>query len=223
MPSNTTPQQAQQLLQAAQQAAMAGNAPAMLGALSASGYLDGLVRRLRFKWPGLPIFEVEDSVVRAVDSAYAFAVQGGRIRELGAWLWKTADNIAFHRHQEYETRGSTEEAEKAASELPETVAERAAAEGLLDRRAEAIRLIRQLIPQIGTGQIVDVLQMAFDAAIDDEVDLPPSEIGDALGISAEAVRSLLSRGFKRLKKAAEKNGISFPDEFSDPTDEELEE
>jgi DNA-directed RNA polymerase specialized sigma24 family protein len=223
MPPNTTPQQAQQLLQIAQQAATAGNAPAMLGALSASGYLDGLVRRLRSKWHGLPVFEVEDCVVRAVDSAYAFAVQGGRIRELGAWLWKTADNIAFRRNQEYETRGSAEEAENAASELHEAEAERAAAEELLDRRSEAIRLIRQLIPQIGTGQIVDVLQMAFDAAIDGEVDLPPSEIGDALGISAEAVRSLLSRGFRRLRKTAEKNGISFPDEFSDPTDEELEE
>jgi RNA polymerase sigma factor (sigma-70 family) len=225
MATRPTPEQARRLLDEAKQAAAAGKPDSMLEALSQSGFLDGLAHRLRKEWPRLPTFELQECIGRAVDVAYSFVAQGGVVRDLGAWLWKTARNLAGAKwRDEYETRGSAEEAESAASPEPETEAERIAAEELDDhRRSEAIRLARELIPRIGEGQVRQVMEMLIEAAATGTPDLPPAQIADALGLSEDAVRTLLSRGLKRLRREAARAGVTFPDELPEiSTDTESE-
>jgi hypothetical protein len=55
------------------------------------------------------------------------------------------------------------------------------------------------------------MTIVIDAVEHGIQDLPPDAIGNALGLSASAVRSLLSRGFERLEREARREGITLPD------------
>jgi hypothetical protein len=76
----------------AKQAAARGEPHRMLEALALSGFLDGLVRSLSTKWARMPEDEVKDCIALAVDKTYQAISQGRSVRDLGAWLWKIADN-----------------------------------------------------------------------------------------------------------------------------------
>ena len=92
---DTKIEKAAQLWERAQHAVNRGDLVGMLDALTASGYLDGLTRRLQQKWgSSLPSPEVDDCIAQAVDAACAAVSEGRSIRKLGAWLWKAATNTA---------------------------------------------------------------------------------------------------------------------------------
>ena len=84
------------------------------------------------------------------------------------------------------------------------------------RRHEALRLAREMLPRIGTGQIVDVMELLIDAAEHGVPDLPAVSIAETLAISEAAARTLMSRGLARLRREAEKAGVQFPEEISGP-------
>ena len=68
---------AAQPLGRAQQAVNRGDPIEMLDALAASGYLDGLTRRLQRDWgDSLPPIEVDDCIAQAVDAACAAVFKG---------------------------------------------------------------------------------------------------------------------------------------------------
>ena len=71
-------------------------------------------------------------------------------------------------------------------------------------------MARELIPRIGDGQIVDVMELVIDAAAQRLPDLPAASIGESLGISEGAARKLVSRGLKRLRREAERAGVTMP-------------
>lgn len=80
------------LFLAAKSAASNGRPDDMLQALSASMFLDGLVRMHRKRWGHrLPAAEIEDCIAHSVDAAYDGVRSGKPVRNLGAWLWKVAD------------------------------------------------------------------------------------------------------------------------------------
>jgi DNA-directed RNA polymerase specialized sigma24 family protein len=199
----------------------------MIEALTASGFLYGLVRRLQRQWPALPPTEIDDCVATTVDFAFAALSDGRVVRNLGAWLWKTAANTAQDRWRaEYAVRAGDEtEIDGLAAPDAETECARREREELDDlRRAEAIRLARELLPRIGDGQVVDVMELVIDAAAQGLPDLPASEIADALGISEGSARKLVSRGLQRLRREAERAGIEMPAELPETqTSEEGEE
>ncbi len=205
---------AAELLEKAQKAANRGDVIEMLEVLTASRYLDGVTRRLQEKWGrSLPWTEIDDCIAQSVDAACA-AVTGGRpIRSLGGWLWKSAHNIADDKWRfDHGRRAKLDDTKvRSASETGETDQERESRqelEGL--RRKEAIRLARELLPRIGEGQILDVMELVIDAAEDRLPDLPASSIAEALGISKSAARMLVSRGMKRLSRLAEQAGGEAP-------------
>ena len=203
------------LLKAARKAAENKQPDGMIEALTISGFLDGLVGQLSYKWDALPRFEIEECVAQAVDSAYAAISNGRRVANLGGWLWKVAYNKASDCwHQDYAQRTSSDfKRLPDADRLSDT--ERARLEELQDRkRREAIRLARELLPRIGHGQIIDVMEIVIDAVEKGIPDIPPTEIGAALGISPDAARTLLSRGYSRLEREARREGIEFPDHLS---------
>lgn len=219
---------AAKLLEKAQQAVNRGDVVEMLEALTASRYLDGLARRLQSKWGGsLPWSEVDECIAQTVDAACA-AVTGGRpIRSFGAWLWKSANNIADDKwRSDHDRRAEFDEASvPGALETEETEPERERRQELEElRRKEAIRLARELLPRIGGGQILDVMELVIDAAEDRLPDLPASSIAEALGISKSAARTLVSRGMKRLRRLAEEEGVEAPTDLPETdTDAEGEE
>ena len=214
------------LLERAQEAANRGDVLAMLETLTASGYLDGLTRRLQKKWSGsLPWSVVDDCIAQSVDAACAAVSHGRSIRSLGAWLWKSADRIANDRWRLDHGRRArfgddTVPADPAGVEIDR---ERERRQELQEaRHNRAVRIARELLPQVGDGQVRDVMELVIDAAEDRLPDLPASMIADALGISDSAARALASRGLKRLRRLAAQQGIEAPTELPE-TDTDAEE
>lgn len=209
------------LFEVARKAAKEGQPDRMIEALAVSGFLDGLVRQLGAKWSGLPNSEVEDCIALAVDGAYDAIRSDRRVSNLGAWLWKTADNHATDRwrkdySQRTQSAGGFQDL-RAHERLSDE--ERGHQDALADhRRGEAIRLARQLLPRIGEGQVIGVMGLVIDAVEQGVPDLSPADIGDALGITQDAARTLLGRGFTRLRREACKEGIELPEDLPGPGD-----
>lgn len=209
---------AARLMQRAQTAVNRGDPLDMLEALTTSGYLDGLRRRLQKQWETLPSTEVDECIAEAVDGACAAVFRGRRIGTLGAWLWKAARNIAddkwrsdYSRRQDFDTAALPTRPDPS-----ETVREAAARRALEEaRRKEAVRVARELLPRIGHGQVVAVMEVLIDAAENELPDLPPSAIAEHVGISENAARTLVSRGLKRLRRLAEQEGVGLPMDLPD--------
>lgn len=88
----------QALLAQASEAASRRDLTGMLEALFASGFIDGLTRRLQRQWDGrLGQVDVDQCIAQAVDAAYDAVAQGKSPRDLGPWLWKAAQNTASDR------------------------------------------------------------------------------------------------------------------------------
>ena len=204
---------APQLLQTAQDAVNRGAVLEMLEALTASRYLDGLTRRLRYDWRSLPSAELDDCVAYAVDAACAAAFRGRRIGNLGGWLFKAASNTANNRWQrDYSRRKDIDpDSLQGSIEARETSPDAVAVPELREEhRKEAIRIARKLLPRIGEGHVVDVMELLIDAAENQLPDLPSSSIAAQLRISPSAARALLSRGRKRLRRLAVQEGVRIP-------------
>lgn len=218
--------EAAELLNRAQQAVNRGDVVTMLDALFASRYLDGLTRRLQKRWGGsLPWTEIDDCIAWSVEAAYEAVSCGRPIRCLGAWLWKSADNLANDRWRfDYSLRAEIDEDTVPGSPYTSETDHEMVNRQELDeiRRSEAIRIARELLPRIGDGQIRDVMELVIDAAEDKLPDLPAASIADALGISKSAARALVSRGMKRLRRLAEQEGVEAPTDLPETDTEEEE-
>ena len=202
------------LLEKAQAAINRGDVSQMLDALTASGYLDGLKRRVQKKWGGsIPASEVDECVAQAVDAACESGYRRRKIRNLGAWLWKAATNTADEIWRlDYSQRVDFDETMMRASAGGEDVLgereQRRRAEET--RRKEVVRIARELLPRVGSGQVVDVMELVIAAAEDGLPDLPASSIAEALGISEDASRALVSRGLRRFRRVAQQEGVEIP-------------
>ena len=210
---------ATRLLERAQEAVNRRDPVKMLEALAASHYLDGLTRRLQKQWgDSLPSEEVDECIAQAVDAACAAVFKGQHVRNLPAWLWKVANNIAddswrsdYSRRQDLDTAAFPGEMEPA-----DTSRERVERQALRQARLkEAIRIGRELLPRIGQGQVVDVMEVVIDAIENGIPDLPTSSVAELVGISEDAVRTLMSRGFKRLRRLMEQEGVGAPMDLPD--------
>lgn len=208
---STEARKATQLLEPAQQAADRGDPIKMFRALAESGYLDGLSRRLQSKWQGsLPPHEVDECIAQAVDAAVDQVSQRRTISNLGAWLWKVAQNKAkdiWRLH--YAVREDREDLSEldnvdTAEDLADRI-EREATEEASKR--EAIRIARGLLPRIGAGKVFDAMEILIDAVEQGLPDLPPAEVAEALGIEPNAARALISRGLERLHRLTKEEGI----------------
>lgn len=212
------------LLTQAQQAATRGDAHGMIEALAASGYLDGLVGRLTARW-GKQIgpAELTDIVADSVDKAFEAITHGKPVTNLGGWLLKVAENAANDRWKQHH-KGRVDVAEIDGNyrrPAPITDSERTAIDGHADRcRDEAVAIARRLLPKVGEGQIREVMALVIDAVEQGVPDLPAAQIAATLSIGEDSVRTLLSRGFRRLRRAAADEGVAWPDdlELEEPDD-----
>lgn len=185
------------------------------------GTVDGLRRRLAthvrrtFPFASRESVFADDIVSEAFDSAVRVLSSGGTIRRVDAWFYKTARLIASKRIQEAETLQERGEdvafALRPAPSDASVVAERDAHRTELV--AQALAHATGLLPKIGTGQVRDVMELFLDAVRQDVPDFPPAAIADTLGISEAQARTLLHRGLGRLRREAERQGLTLPDGF----------
>lgn len=210
-----TPDDARSLLDDAKEAADRGDPFGMLEAIFESRFADGLLGRLQKKWGDrIPREDLRECVAEAIDEAYAAVQASKAVRDIGAWLWKVADNRAKSRwNEEYKNREEAVQSfDDLASDEGVTAREREGQRELEERRrSEALRVAKELLPQIGTGRIVDVMALVIEAAEGGVADLPARTVADTLGISEGAARTLVSRGLQRLRREAERAGVCMPE------------
>src|SRR4051794_14583482 len=84
----------EELVREAATRAAQGDAKGMLEALTASGFLGGLVRQVSNQYDTLPRYEIETCIGEAVDGFFAAASSARRIGNPGGWLWKATRNRA---------------------------------------------------------------------------------------------------------------------------------
>jgi len=197
------PNQRERLVEA-QGAAAAGDPLGMVAALFASGFLDGLTRRIQRGWPKI---DSEVVVADAVEALYEEVADGEKIHSIGAFLFKVASFKAGDeaRKRERADRDARTAAELAHAEaLPVEQSDRDAL------RARALQLARSLLPEIGTGNVLRVMSCVFEAVAERRADLPEDEIAATLGLKKSTVHVLLFRGFGRLQRLAMKRGFTIP-------------
>jgi DNA-directed RNA polymerase specialized sigma24 family protein len=200
-------------LERAKQAAMSGDIATFMEALFSSRLPDALTWRLRKQ---LPDDDVDAIVAEGIGSTYeALQTRGAKI-DLAAWLSKTCYNKARARYAtrknvvtedplDVERRSKLDRAQLAP---PITRAEQEEAEERsANRRIDAIKLARTLLPRIGEDNIQKVMSVVLDAIEQDLMDLPPEEISEMVGLTPGTVRRLISRGFERLEREAKQDGL----------------
>jgi hypothetical protein len=174
--------------------------------LAASHVLDGLARSLGFHWPGLDQTTLEEVVSEAADALYAKVTEGGIVREPAGFLWGTASNLLKVRRRQgrLDTKQFDDESieHNAAGDIQEQPERDRAA-----MLAVALRFARVALPRLGQENIIRVMAYILDCVEAGELYVDNQHIGDALGLTAEAVAKLKHRGFKRLEREARKHGV----------------
>ncbi len=193
-----------------------------------NGTVDGLRRRLTayvrrtFPFAARESEFADDIVSETFDSAVQVLSEGGVIRRVDAWFYKTARLISSKRIKEAETLH--ERGEDVVAALCPTLSD---ASAVAEQDAHHTELVARalvhatrLLPKIGTGQVRDVMALFLEAVRHGVADYTPVDIADSLGISGAQARTLLHRGLARLRREAEREGLTLPEGF-DPEPHEL--
>jgi DNA-directed RNA polymerase specialized sigma24 family protein len=185
-----------------------------LEALYQSYSLDGLARRLQGKWDSLAWDDIEDAVAGAVDVFYG-ELRGGRGKSNPVgFLWRVADRKASDRHRQ---RARESPVEPNSGDLAPGIDDALLPKGTeeTDRnhldpdevRRRAYSVARSLIPRLGQDRIQKVMTYLIDSLEAGAWEVTPREIAAAIGMSADTVRTSLSRGFPRLRRLASEEGF----------------
>lgn len=202
-------------LAAAMEAARSGDALGMLSGLAQARLIDGLERWLARRFPALSASEADAIVAIAVQTTHDKIREGDRIDHLVRFLQKVAERRAMdalrNRKRLYEVPTDPETLAKYPDADHETTSR--------DLRSHAIEHARRLLPRVGSGNIQAVMGLLIDAVEAGRDDITSEEIAEAVDLTPATVRTLKSRGLKRLRKLAELEGLHelVPDD--DPIDE----
>lgn len=186
----------------------------MLEALWASDLHTGLVRRVASQYPSLDPDDCHTIVADAIDAFYETLSQSpGTVRNPQAWLFKVALNKAYKLYDQRSRMVSFSEDEEGPA-----MTENDAASGRSPAlRAEALRLARSFLPQLGQENVQRVMSYYLDAIENGVEDLSIAEVAEALELSVSTTKQCVYRGFQRLKRVAQANGVRMED-FSQTLD-----
>jgi hypothetical protein len=206
-----TAEEQEALLREANRAASAGDPVAMVHALYNSYALDGIARYIRLKWESIPLDETRFIIASALDVLFAAVQRGEKVRNIIAYLYKVSDNKAHQYHDAKKREQNL--ADHLEYTLPKSQPpyelcdpESQLGEVQLDweeKRARAIGIARELIPQPGQENVRNVMTLIIDAVAAGREDISNQEISDILGLPLPTVRTLRHRGFKRLTRIAQ--------------------
>jgi DNA-directed RNA polymerase specialized sigma24 family protein len=204
------PTQAQRdALERAGAAATKGDAVGMLEALHQSHLMDGLVGRIAAKWNGLTGDDAQDIVAESVTALYQKVREGGRVKHVGAYLYRATWGRACDLHASRKDAAVTDPAilVRQSDELLARESQRAANRpdpGLdpMEAVPRALVAARRLLPQLGQENLRGVMAYIFDAIEAGREEVPNVEIADALALHPDTVRQSRLRGFQRLTRLA---------------------
>lgn len=212
----TTEERQADALHRAQEAAVASDPVSMVDALYESYALDGLTRRMRSKWHGIPADEIDFIVASAVDVLYEGVKDGEKILNIMAYLYKVVTNKA---HQYYDVKRreaaavegfhylSSQKQDSSEGSRRISTDEEEEELGYEERRTRACRLAKTLVPKLGQKNIQDVMMLIIEAVEVGRDDIPSTEIAEILALPAATVRQLRKRGFERLTQRAREAGV----------------
>lgn len=180
---------------------------------SVDGVLWKLKAALRSKWSRLPTDLADECVSKALVDAAEALLKGHEIRNLPGWILKIAEKKAYAWYQDQ--KSLREHQDNVSISLHTERRCTGEIETYERRRKEAVtyalELAYELLPGVGRGKVLDVLEIFLEAVRDGIPDLPAQTVADTLNISPGAVRTLLSRGLARLRRAADRRGIRLPE------------
>jgi DNA-directed RNA polymerase specialized sigma24 family protein len=206
-------------LRAAAEAAEKGEAWVAVEALWRSPVLDGVVRRVRGRWPWLPDDDVDRAVSEAFEAFHTAILAGDTVRDPVHWLSRVARNRAAQIMRDGSREVPHDPAELSQGERD------GEAEMILatdERRARAIRHARRLLPRLGQANVQAVMEVVIDAVERDIPSLSVAEIAQSLGQSQQTVKVWYWRGFERLKRLAAEQGLAAEDFRLEEADDEEE-
>ncbi|MFP2925147.1 RNA polymerase sigma factor [Pyxidicoccus sp. 3LG] len=205
-----------ELLQRAVAAAAAGLPAEYFTALAASHALDGLVGKMRKRWPRMDEDTVHHAVAEAVDSLLVKLSGGGVVSSPLAYLFKAAFNQLAKTHEARQLEVAYDDEDK-----DYATDDRAPQRDREALRSEALRFARSLLPRLGEQNIQRVMGFILECVERGEFHVDNELISEATGLSLLSVRRLKSRGFQRLRREAEREGIELGEHF-EANDEEPE-
>jgi DNA-directed RNA polymerase specialized sigma24 family protein len=204
----------------AAEAAATGDAWGAVEALWRSPVLDGVVQRIRQRWPWLPDDDVDRATTEAFEAFHATVRRGERVRDPVHWLSRTARNRAAQimRDRAREVpQDPTRVTHWDHDGEPEAVL---AAD---ERRSRAVAHARRLLPRLGQANVQAVMEVVLDAVERRVPSLSVIDIARALGQSQESVKVWYWRGFDRLTRLAAEEGLAAEDFQLERIDDEEEE
>lgn len=165
--------------------------------------------------------DVDDALDLAVTNLFSTLSMGWRVSDIGAFLYRAAERRAVDLHRRRrETSISDPSTLTAKAGADDSILDKLAREddqmfavgdpdaGAAARRKSGLKIVRRLLPEMKLARSQQVIEYILDAMADGVEDISDEKIGEALGITTEAVRKARERGFARLKKLAIKHGYS---------------
>lgn len=203
---------ARQALNRAVEAGIAGDVRKYLEELAGGSVFDGVVNGLRRRWPDADEAVLHDVMADATDALYTRLAEGVRVLSPGAFLWGAAKNqlLKWQRGRQ-DARQREVSLEGDYPDLRSTGDDPSEDEPPIERRREALRVARGLLPRLGQQNVQRVMGFILDGVEADELYLDNATIADALGLSIETVRRVKNRGWERLEREARKAGIALPE------------
>jgi DNA-directed RNA polymerase specialized sigma24 family protein len=207
----------EEILRRAQVAASLGHTDEMIKALYQSFVLDGLARRIQWKWDALPSDEVQFILIGAIHALYQAVNRGEKISDIVAYLLKVSDRKATDSWRARQRQADMVEDLKIINvnsqqpvEWPSGLSveeNELIEEGHREkRRAKAIAVVRSFIPRLGQANVQAVINIIFDSVEKGIEDISSREIGDMLGLTRNTVAMSRKRGFERLLRILHEEG-----------------
>jgi DNA-directed RNA polymerase specialized sigma24 family protein len=200
----------EEFLTKAKEAAIDGDPSAMVEYLYASSAVDGLVRKIRKKWPYLNLDDSHDVVIDAITALYDNIMRGVKVREIMGFLWKVSNIRAYtiNENQKILTHPETQEQIEEPTGAYEAEIDQEFSEKIREeRRKKAFSITKQLLSRLGQKNIQSVMTYIIDALEAGRYDVSNEEIGEALGLDEGSVRTSRSRGFRRLERITQEEGL----------------
>ena len=183
----------------------------MIAALQESRIISGFASKVCKDFSRLTQDDADAVVAEATLELFT-AVQGGTpVTNVSGWLYTTSKRIAMRWDERRRNERPFADGEDDCIENPwlDPLAQRFVEEEREQLRAEALKVARGLLPQLGTGSVVEVMTVIFEA-VEKGLDITDHEVADILGKDYDSVREWRRRGFDRLNDRARKMGVVRP-------------
>ena len=209
-PTDTDEDSVLSVLDEATRLAAAGDAEGAIRAVLRSGYPNRLIkgRVLADRYSRVSQETRAEAIAEGVAALHTAITTGEPVQRPGGYVLKVADRICAQEQRRQEQQTSTDgllDRDLLDARAPWADSEDATIRAR--RRSAALRLARSMLPRLGQQRAQEVMGYLFDEIERGAVDVPSQRIAKALEMSDDVVRQNLSRGFKRLGRLADDEGL----------------